>query len=531
MTTSTTAPSDADLVARSLEGNRDAYAAIVRKYQSVVCALTYAACGDRHRSEDLAQETFLAAWKSLGQLKEPERLCAWLRGIARNVVSSAQRKLATRPMVLPTPEGDTLASTAPTPSDRAITREEETLLWENLQRLPEDYREPMVLYYREQESVAAVAKALEISEDAARQRLSRGRAMLARRIEHLIDRGLRQSAPGQGFAIAVIAALPGMTLTKAAATLGASAKAASTASTGGIGTVFSAFFGPIIGLGSGYLGYRIGLQQTIAPEERQFIRRFFRGILLLALCFGIALLIAIYGTRWGGWSEHAMAMLILTMSALYAAAVVGAGVWYSIRLPRLRAQLLAERPELGAAAQSSAKAWAIQYRSRWRLLGLPLIDINIGSTADGRPAVAKGWIAIGAKAYGLLIAVGAIAIAPVSWGGCSIGVLTWGGFAVGIWTVGAIAVGWKAVGVTAAGWHGAQGIVAAAYRYADGMVAVAAHHANDARAREALGNETFFRAWEWIAVHGNWIWLIGLLAVSPVLHRAWKLRRMRRETM
>ena len=75
-------------------------------------------------------------------------------------------------------------------------------------------------------------------------------------------------------------------------------------------------------------------------------------------------------------------------------------------------------------AQRSAQQWAIQYRSRWRLLGLPLIDINIGSTADGRPAVAKGWIAIGAKAYGLLIAVGAIAIAPVSWGGCSLGLGT-----------------------------------------------------------------------------------------------------------
>jgi len=74
---------DSDLVALSLQGDREAYAAIVARYQSVICALAYASCGDVHQSEDLAQETFIAAWKDLGGLKDPSRLRAWLRGIAR----------------------------------------------------------------------------------------------------------------------------------------------------------------------------------------------------------------------------------------------------------------------------------------------------------------------------------------------------------------------------------------------------------------------------------------------------------------
>src|SRR5205814_8839954 len=88
----TSAVDDRGLVSLALKGDRDAFAAIVQRYQSTICALTYAGCGDLHQSEDLAQETFLAAWKNLRDLKDPALLRAWLRGIARNILHSAQRK-------------------------------------------------------------------------------------------------------------------------------------------------------------------------------------------------------------------------------------------------------------------------------------------------------------------------------------------------------------------------------------------------------------------------------------------------------
>src|SRR4051812_11462537 len=140
-----TSPADADLVARSVDGDRDAYAAIVERHQGVICALTYAATGDLHRSQDLAQETFLAAWKDLGSLKDPAHLRPWLRGIARNLVHSARRKDARTPTAPNPPDDDVIAADAPTPPDQAITREEHALLWHNLAQLPEDYREPLIL--------------------------------------------------------------------------------------------------------------------------------------------------------------------------------------------------------------------------------------------------------------------------------------------------------------------------------------------------------------------------------------------------
>ena len=83
---------DAELVARCRSGNRDAFGEIIARYQALVCAITYNACGNAGRSEELAQDTFVTAWKGLGALKEPDRLKGWLCGIARNLVQNSRRR-------------------------------------------------------------------------------------------------------------------------------------------------------------------------------------------------------------------------------------------------------------------------------------------------------------------------------------------------------------------------------------------------------------------------------------------------------
>jgi DNA-directed RNA polymerase specialized sigma24 family protein len=76
---------DADLVNESLAGNHEAFGQIVARYQSLVCSLAYSATGSLSRSEDLAQETFVTAWRQLRDLREPEKLRSWLCRIARNL--------------------------------------------------------------------------------------------------------------------------------------------------------------------------------------------------------------------------------------------------------------------------------------------------------------------------------------------------------------------------------------------------------------------------------------------------------------
>ncbi|HTV61296.1 MAG TPA: sigma-70 family RNA polymerase sigma factor, partial [Verrucomicrobiae bacterium] len=88
---------DAELVNASLAGNREAFGQIVARYQSLVCSLAYSATGSLSQSEDLAQETFLAAWKHLADLREPAKLRAWLCGIARNLVNNFLRARGREP--------------------------------------------------------------------------------------------------------------------------------------------------------------------------------------------------------------------------------------------------------------------------------------------------------------------------------------------------------------------------------------------------------------------------------------------------
>jgi len=126
-----TTMTDAELLGAPLGGNRNAFAAIVERYKSLVCIVAYSGTGSLARSEDLAQDTFVAAWTRLGAIREPQKLPAWLCGIARNLAMRDPRKR----------QRDALAHAAPldncreqpgvrtSPRDAAISKEQEAVLW------------------------------------------------------------------------------------------------------------------------------------------------------------------------------------------------------------------------------------------------------------------------------------------------------------------------------------------------------------------------------------------------------------------
>ncbi len=85
--------SDTDLIARVLSReDQNAFGELVRRYQSPVRAfLTRMTRGDSHLADDLAQETFLKAWKGLRTYRGGARFSTWLFGIAFNEFRSAAR--------------------------------------------------------------------------------------------------------------------------------------------------------------------------------------------------------------------------------------------------------------------------------------------------------------------------------------------------------------------------------------------------------------------------------------------------------
>jgi len=267
---------DAELVGRSLNGDRDAFGSIVARHQTLVCSLTYSICGDLQLSEDLAQDTFLAAWQQLRNLKEPEKLKSWLCGIARNLSQNALRQRHRVPTAVAEElEEDSLSSPL-SPHDSAISREEAGMLWKMLEDLPPNYREPMVLYYREQESVSAVAEALDISEDAVKQRLVRGRAMLTEHIERSLRSALRGTAPGTAFTLGVLSALSLATSSAKAGVVGvATQSGAAKAGGSAMGTAILGRFASMIGLG-GFVGWRMGLDAEQSAQGRSRVADFWR---------------------------------------------------------------------------------------------------------------------------------------------------------------------------------------------------------------------------------------------------------------
>ncbi|HEX7701051.1 MAG TPA: sigma-70 family RNA polymerase sigma factor [Kofleriaceae bacterium] len=179
--------SDEELLAASRRGEREAFGALVERYQGVVCAVSYSRTGNRALSEDVAQDTFLAAWRQLDKLREATRLRAWLCGIARNLARKARLRTERE---APT---ETLSTTfeGANPFDQMAEVETDRLVRDALTRVPETYRDVLVLYYREHRSVRDVSRLLDISEDATLQRLSRGRQYLTDGVTDLVERSLR----------------------------------------------------------------------------------------------------------------------------------------------------------------------------------------------------------------------------------------------------------------------------------------------------------------------------------------------------
>lgn len=485
--------SDSDLVSRTLSGHRDAFAAIVGRYQSLVCSVAYSATGNLGRSEDVAQDTFVAAWKQLSGLREPAKLRPWLCGIARNLVNNSNRVEHSQPTHAAASLEDIpdVPSADPLPSDHAVSADEAELLWHALEGIPVLYREPLVLFYRRHRSVEEVAAALELSVDAVRQRLTRGRQMLHAEIASMVERTLVRSAPSAAFTGAVMAALPLAAIGGSVAGAGAAAKGGAVAkiamAIGGAGI----WLGPLIGVFNGYLGYRAGALLA-GKEERRALRWFMIRAMAPFLMFTLVVFAA---AAWIVKTPHIDAFRFAAFIVLAAVICIA---WYGAECLRIRRLLVG----IAAKANLPARPPLMEFRSRGSLFGLPLVHVRLGGFETRRQPAVRAWIAVGDSAQGGLFAFGAVAIAPVALGGLSLGIISVGGMAVGAWALGGIALGGGAMGGVAFGWlstggvalglRAATGGIAIARLYAQGGSAHAAH-ANDAAAAAYVAGSGFFQ--------------------------------------
>lgn len=182
--------SDDKLVQLTLEGDHNAFAVLVEKYQSQIHALAWRKIGDFHTAEDITQEVFLTAYQKLATLTRPDRFAKWLYVIANNLCVTWLRKQAAQPQL------QSLTSTDPRElaelcyAEYIAQQQEETdkeshraLIQKLLDKLREADRTVISLYYLAEMTCEEISKFLGVSQNTIKSRLSRARKRLKKQAE------------------------------------------------------------------------------------------------------------------------------------------------------------------------------------------------------------------------------------------------------------------------------------------------------------------------------------------------------------
>jgi RNA polymerase sigma factor (sigma-70 family) len=520
--------SDAALVMASLGGDRAAFCQIVTRYQNLLCSLAYSAVGDLKHSEDIAQEAFIEAWKKLDSLNDPEKLKSWLCGILRFKASHFRRKEATQPVA----GADELDEQSGEQSeqikieDEAISAQEQVLLWQALEKMPETYREPLILFYREHHSVESVASQLELSEDTVKQRLSRGRKLLQKAMVAFVEDTLSKSKQGTGFALAVMVAINSISPPVKAAALGAGAMKTGSLFKWGAMLVTLASFS---GLVSSFFGLRAALDQSRTQRERRCAIR----VTVLFFLFAIIYVLGMFGLTHLAQRHPESAGTYAVFSQLL---VLGFVLSYIVLLVqvltggrKLRAQerLLYPKAFQGEADQIGAKQR--EYKSRIRLAGVPLFHFRFGTPEQGDKPV-FGWVAAGDRAYGLLFAWGGFAVAPISVGIVSVGLFSVGAIGIGLFGIGTIGIGLIGFGASAIGYKAYASFSAlgwdSAFSGIGFSIAKEAAIGPFAFAKQ-INNEQAAEILNLSLMGQSYLWILAAIAVLVIVPAVWHSNKVR----
>lgn len=170
--------SDRELVRRFLEsGGEDAFEILVRRHGPMVYRVCWRVAGHDQDAEDAFQATFLVLARDLRTLRSLPSLASWLHGVARRVALKAKERAA----ALRRRERLSPARESAPPADPARA-EVSAVLDEELSRLPERWRLPLVLCYLEQRTQDEAARELGWATRTLRRRLDEARAALATRL-------------------------------------------------------------------------------------------------------------------------------------------------------------------------------------------------------------------------------------------------------------------------------------------------------------------------------------------------------------
>jgi len=165
-----------DIIKKCRDGDGDAYAILVDRYQSLAYTVACRMLGDAETANDIAQESFISAYEGLRHFRFGSKFSSWLTSI---VLNKCRDHLRSR---RPTVGVDEIAEIRETgrrnPEQEAMAGESADAVQKALNCLPPDYREAVILKHIEELDYQSISEILGVSVAALKVRTHRGREML-----------------------------------------------------------------------------------------------------------------------------------------------------------------------------------------------------------------------------------------------------------------------------------------------------------------------------------------------------------------
>jgi RNA polymerase sigma-70 factor, ECF subfamily len=189
---------DAALVAACQQGEMQAFASLIAKYQDRLFNVVFRICSDRDEAADLCQETFVRVIEKIGAFRGQSQFYTWLFRIAVNLAISRRRRAGRVKFasLSPDPElGDGQAEALTSeiaarreagPVKSAMNRETQQRVLEALEALDDEYRAVVVLRDLEDMDYEQMATVLAVPMGTVKSRLHRGRCMLKEKLVDLV---------------------------------------------------------------------------------------------------------------------------------------------------------------------------------------------------------------------------------------------------------------------------------------------------------------------------------------------------------
>lgn len=188
-------PTDADLLARHVSGDTEAFGEIVRRHRDRLWAVALRTLGDREEAADAVQDALVSAYRSAHTFKGRSAVTTWLHRITVNACIDRARKAASRRTSL-TDDTEKLEQLLEPQESAAVPAERSDLqrqLAGALSELPTDQRAALVLVDMQGYPVAEAARILGVPPGTVKSRCARGRAKLLPLVRHLRPDGFGES--------------------------------------------------------------------------------------------------------------------------------------------------------------------------------------------------------------------------------------------------------------------------------------------------------------------------------------------------